>query len=336
MKRTVKKMPGGVFLAGDVGGTKTNVALFRLQRGRLAMVAQQQARNRNFPSLESILRGFLKEQCAEPTRACFGVAGPIISGQCAATNLPWVIDPKRVARALNLRSVMLLNDLEATAYGIQTLPRSAFAVLNEGRVEPHGAIAVIAAGTGLGEAALVWDGARYHAVASEGGHADFAPRNELEIDLLQHLAKRFGHVSYERVLSGSGKVELYRFLRDTGRGEEPAWLAQQMAVEDPSPVVSELGLSGRSKLCADALDLFVSIYGAETGNLALKLLARGGVYVGGGIAPNLLAKLKAGAFMSAFTDKGRLAPLVSQIPVRVILDEKTALFGAAQVAAFLQ
>ena len=195
--------------------------------------------------------------------------------------------------------------------------------------EPQGAIAVIAAGTGLGEAALMWNGRRYQAVASEGGHADFAPRNELEIELLRYLAKQFGHVSYERILSGPGKVSLYQFLRERRHGEEPPWLTALLAGGDPSPVISEMALNGRSELCAQALRLFVSIYGAEAGNLALKYLARGGVYVGGGIAPTILPLLQDGAFTRAFADKGRLSALLSDIPIRVILEERTALFGAA-------
>ncbi len=322
-----------LILAGDVGGTKTNVALFRPHGARLTLVSQKRLRNRSYPSLEAILKEFLSEQRATPTRACLGLAGPIVDGHCEATNLPWVIDTQRVKRAVELDTVTLLNDLEATAYGLATLPPTAFAVLNKGRPQPHGTVAVIAAGTGLGEAALIWDGSRYRAMASEGGHADFAPRNELEIELLCYLSKQFGHVSYERILSGPGKAALYDFLKSTGRGEEPAWLAKALAVDDPSPIVSAMGLNGRSKLCADALRLFVSIYGAEAGNLALKSLARGGVYVGGGIAPTILPKIKDGTFLQAFIDKGRFRRLLSEIPVRVILEEKAALFGAAHYAA---
>ena len=299
------------------------------------MIAHRTLRSRDYPHLEAIVKEFLADQRVGPGRACFGVAGPIVDGHCAATNLPWRIDEHTVKRTVGLRSVTLLNDLEAMAYGIHTLPETAFALLNRGQAQRAGTIAVIAAGTGLGEAALVWGGRHYRAVASEGGHADFAPRNALEVELLRYLSKRFDHVSYERILSGPGKVNLYRFLKDTGRGREPAWLAARLAVKDPSPVISEMALNGRSRLCTSALDLFVSIYGAEAGNLALKFLARGGVYVGGGIAPTILPKLRDGTFLRAFTDKGRLAPLLSRLPVRVILEEKTALYGAASYAAHL-
>ncbi len=322
-----------VILAADVGGTKTNLALAKPAKSRLAFLAEATVRNQQYPSLESILKEFLTEHGAEPTHACLGVAGPIVDGCCAATNMPWIIDTKRVAAAVKLKVVTLINDLTATAYGIEILPPKAFAVLNKGEAKPKSAIAVIAAGTGLGEAALIWDGKRYRAVPSEGGHADFAPRNELEIDLLRELTKRFGHVSYERLVSGPGKVAIYQFLKETGRWSEPEEIAKALEVEDPSPLISEYGLSGRSTLCAKALELFVSIYGAEAGNLVLKFLARSGVYIGGGIAPTILPKLTDGTFMSAFTDKGRFTELLSKVPVRVILEEKTALYGAASYAA---
>ena len=322
-----------MILAGDVGGTKTQVALFRRSGAKLRLVAHRSVRSRRYPGLGAIVKEFLTRARVRPVRACFGVAGPVLNDRSQATNLPWVIDARTLTRTLGLRAVSLINDLEAMAYGALTLPPSAFAVLKRGAAQPHGAIAVIAAGTGLGEAALIWDGRRYRAVPSEGGHADFAPRNELEVALLRSLAKRFGHVSYERILSGPGKVAIYRFLKTSGRGTESARVAAQLAAEDdPSPLISELALSGRSALCAKTLDLFVSIYGAEAGNVALKVLARGGVYIGGGIAPSILPKLKSGAFIRAFTDKGRLKPLLSRIPVRVILEEKAALYGAAHYA----
>jgi glucokinase len=318
-----------VVLAGDVGGTKTNLALFTNQAGRLQPIAQRSFPSRQASGLEAILKEFLQGDTVRLAGACFGLAGPVVDGRCQATNLPWVVDANSLQRALGCNAVGLLNDLEATAYGIQTLAPEACVVLNAGHPQPRGAIAVIAAGTGLGEAALIWDGSRYRAVASEGGHTDFAPRNELEIELLRDLGKQFGHVSYERIVSGPGKVGVYQFLRETGRGAEPEWLAGLLRAGDPSPVISEMALNGRSELCAHALKLFVSIYGAEAGNLALKYLARGGVYVGGGIAPTILPMLQDGTFMRAFADKGRFSALLSDIPVRVILEERTALFGAA-------
>ncbi|MBI3083031.1 MAG: glucokinase, partial [Candidatus Omnitrophica bacterium] len=303
-----------MILAGDIGGTKTNLAYFKANGGRLVPVAQRSVSSADYPGLEAIVQEFLKNQTVELTAACFGIAGPVVDGRCQTTNLPWVVDARTLQRTLKLEGVSLINDLEATAYGVQTLPEEAFAVLNAGDPQPHGTIAVIAAGTGLGEAALIWNGQRYQAVASEGGHADFAPRNELEMELLRYLMKQFGRVSYERILSGPGKVNVYQFLKDTGRGEEPAWLTELVAHGDPSPVISEMALNGRSELCVQALKLFTSIYGAEAGNLALKYLARGGVYLGGGIAPKMLPLLQDGTFMQVFADKGRLSELLFRIP----------------------
>ncbi len=324
-----------MILAGDVGATKTNLALFVQQAGASTPVHQRSVSSQRYPGLEAILKEFLRDHQKEVTSACFGVAGPVLDGRCRGTNLPWVVDVQALQRTLGFEAVELINDLEATAYGIQTLPEQAFAVLNQGHPHSHGTIAVIAAGTGLGEAALVWDGHRYRAIATEGGHTDFAPRNDLEVELLRYLMKQYGHVSYERILSGPGKVSIYHFLKEAGHGEEPAWLMQQLAVEDPSPVVSEMALNGRSELCVKALKLFVALYGAEAGNMALKYLARGGVYVGGGIAPKMLPLLQDGTFLHAFKDKGRMAPLLSEIPVRVILEERAALYGAAHYAKMI-
>ncbi|PIQ83669.1 MAG: glucokinase [Candidatus Omnitrophica bacterium CG11_big_fil_rev_8_21_14_0_20_63_9] len=318
-----------MILAGDVGGTKTNLALCTSHDGRVTPISQRSFPSQQYPGLETILEEFLESHTRDLTGACFGIAGPVVDGRSHPTNLPWLVDVRVLQRTLGLDSVELINDLEATAYGVQTLPEEAFTVLNAGDPQPHGTLAIIAAGTGLGEAALIWNGHRYQAIASEGGHADFAPRNELEMELLRYLVKQFGHASYERLLSGPGKVSIYQFLKETGHGEEPAWLTEVLAHGDPSPVISEMALNGRSELCVKALKLFTSIYGAEAGNLALKYLARGGVYLGGGIAPKMLPLLQDGTFMQAFMDKGRLAVLLSRIPVRVILEERTALYGAA-------
>ena len=319
-----------MILAGDIGGTKTNLACFQPDGERLTPVAERTVKSADYPGLEAIVELFLRETTLVPTSACFGVAGPVIDGQCKATNLPWVVETASLQRILGLPSVSLINDLEATAYGTQTLPAESFALLQAGQPQPQGNVVIIAAGTGLGEAALLWGNGRYRAMASEGGHADFAPRTPLELELCQYLLKTFGHASYERVLSGPGKLNIYRFLKETGRWEEPAWLTKELANGDPSAKISQFGLSGRSELCVQALDLFVSIYGAEAGNLALKFLARGGVYVGGGIAPKIIKKLTDGMFMKAFTEKGRMEAFLSTIPVRVVLEQKTALYGAAQ------
>jgi glucokinase len=250
------------------------------------------------------------------------------------TNLPWVVDAKQTAADLGLASITLINDLFANAHGIALLEEADFVVLNPGVPGNTGNRALISAGTGLGEAGLYSDGrGAYHPFPSEGGHVDFAPRNDLEMDLLRYLMGRFDHVSYERVLSGPGLHNIYLFLRETGRGEEPPWLAEQIAQGDPSAAISKSALEGTSAICVQALDIFVCLYGSEAGNLALKMLATGGTYVGGGIAPKIIRKLSSTAFMKAFTAKGRFGSILKDIPVRVITNDKTALLGAGRVAA---
>lgn len=332
-----------MILAGDIGGTKCNIALFTVRGDQLSPCVERTLASKDYPGLEDLIREFLDEATGYPspgsedhiTAACFGVAGPVVEGRCEATNLPWVIDERDLGRVLKLTQVSVINDLVATAYGVPVLAPDEVFVLNEGQSHCHGNMALIAAGTGLGEAILFWDGQAYRAVSSEGGHADLAPRNALEIELLQYLLSRFHRVSYERVLSGPGIFNIYSFLRQAGYGQEPPWLAEKFQGQDPSAVITEAALQGKSDLCVRAIDLFVSLYGAEAGNLALKALATGGVYVGGGIAPRILDRLRDGTFMAAFTDKGRLSPLLEAMPVRVILDPKTALYGAARCASLL-
>ena len=268
--------------------------------------------------------------------ACIGVAGPVRDGRCSTTNLPWVVDGAEIAKRFQLPMVHLLNDLEATAHGLLVLRPDETEVLNAGRPSSaKSALALIAAGTGLGEAILFWDGTRYRPMPSEGGHADFAPTSDLEIDLLRYLRASHVHVSYERVLSGAGLHAVYEFIRDTKKNE-PTWLAERLKAGDPAAIIAELGLSGKAEICVQALDLFASVYGAEAGNLALKALALDGVFVGGGIAPKLLTKLKDGTFLRGFSSKGRYKRLMGTIPVRVIMNQKTALLGAASVAAQLR
>jgi glucokinase len=246
-----------------------------------------------------------------------------------------VVDSKILAKRLHLKRVGLINDLEANAFGVPILSGKDFVILNKGARNARGNIAIISAGTGLGEACLHWDGEVHRPFASEGGHADFAPRNHLEMELLDYSLRRYRRVSYERLVSGPGLVNIYQFLRDTGKGEEPAWLSEQMRHGDPAPLISQLALEGKSPLCLQAMELFVSLYGAEAGNLALTLVATGGVYLGGGIAPKIIQKLKAPELMNAFTAKGRMRPLLQNIPVRVIMNPKTALLGAARHAALV-
>lgn len=318
-----------MILAGDIGGTNTRLAIVKIVRGHIQVLAQKTFPSREEPSLESALRKFLQVPLYPIKKACLGVAGPVLHGRCEATNLPWIIDSSEIARQLNLPRIDLINDLEAKAHGIAALETKDFEVLNQGDHNAQGNRAVISAGTGLGEAVLFWDEKGYRPFASEGGHADFAPRNHVETDLLYYLLKGHSRVSMERVISGKGLLNIYRFLRDTGRAEEPAWLADQMRQKEPPAVITENGLQGRGSLCMESLDLFVSLYGAEAGNLALKVMATGGVYLGGGIAPRIISKLREPIFMNAFKAKGRMKPLLQAIPVRVILNPSVSLFGAA-------
>ncbi len=322
-----------MILAGDVGGTNTRLALFEMAGDHRRLVVEATFPSREHASLETVLRRFVSGQPRPVTLACFGIAGPVRHGRSEATNLPWVVDSRQLARELGLEKVGLINDLEANAYGIAVLGPKDTVVLNAGAPDAEGNAAIISAGTGLGEAGLYWDGRQHRAFATEGGHASFAPRNPLEMDLLRYLLTQFEHVSFERVLSGPGLLNLYRFLRDTGRGEEPVWLADRLRRQDPSAVIAQVALDGESPLCAQALDVFVSLYGAEAGNLGLKVMATGGVYIGGGIAPKILRKLRDATFLEAFTGKGRMKPLLEAMPVRVILNDKTALLGAARYAS---
>lgn len=287
----------------------------------------------DYASLEALAAEFLTQADLPATRASFGAAGPVVDGRSEVTNLPWVVDETELARALRFSHVRLLNDLDAIAHAVPVLDQSDLHTLHRGDPVSHGPVAVIAPGTGLGEAFLTWDGSRHIAHASEGGHADFAPRNSTQIELLRHLMNRFEHVSYERVCSGRGLPNIYRYLRDSGHAEEPAWLRGQLATaDDPTPIIADAALDDHAPcpLCVATLDTFVSILGAEAGNLALKVVATGGIYLGGGIPPRIVPILENGQFMQAFQAKGRLSDLVASIPVHIILNPKAALLGAAQ------
>jgi glucokinase len=319
-----------MILAGDIGATNTRLALFAEEDGPLSYIAEGTFRSQNYPNLDVIVQEFMAFHEVAISAACFGVAGPVQHGRCETTNLAWVVDATVLASVLGTAQVWLINDLEATAHGIASLTARDWLVLNAGAPAAVGNSAVIAAGTGLGEAGLHWDGKVHYPFACEGGHTDFAPRNELEIELLRYLLSRFGHVSYERVLSGPGLSILYQFFRDTGRGVEPQWLIDELAQRDPAAVIAQAALAEKNELCVQALNLFVSLYGAEAGNLALKVMATGGVFIGGGIAPKILPKLQEPLLLEAFVAKGRMRPLLEAMPVRVIINPKTALFGAAR------
>ncbi|HEX4065981.1 MAG TPA: glucokinase [Acidobacteriaceae bacterium] len=323
-----------MILAGDVGGTKVHLALYGFEHGQLVHVRDERFPAHEFSGLEEIVRRFLSESASPAIdAACFGVPGPVRGGRLKLTNLPWVLDGRQLSADLNITHLFLINDLEANGYGIPELTAEQIFTLNEGDAGVVGHRALVSAGTGLGEGVLVWNGKTHVPMASEGGHSDFAARNRLEIDLLLYLTKKLGgRVSFERVVSGPGLTSIYCFLRDEKHMEEPAWLRDRMAEEDPNAVIGEVGESGKSELCAKTLEMFCAAYGAEAGNMVLKVLATGGMYLGGGIAPKILKTMQAGCFMQAFKDKGRLSDLLIQTPVRVILESRAALMGAAAYA----
>jgi glucokinase len=347
-----------MILAADIGGTKSRLALFDWKDARVEPLREEIYISAEHKSFEDILRQFLappeplvdadqpdgEGEPAEPAppaeplqieAACIGIAGPVINNRCQTTTLPWYVDGYELAARFEIPVVRLLNDLEAMAYGVLELRPDEVTVLNAGTPPPEKrAMVLIAAGTGLGQAILFWDGERYQPMSSEGGHCDFGPNSDVEIELLRYLRLSYLHVSYERVLSGPGLYAIYEFLRDTKKNE-PTWVAERIKVGDPAAVISEIALKKQAEICVQALDLFVSIYGAEAGNLALKTIALSGVYLGGGIAPKILVKLQDGAFMRAFSAKGRYKRLMGAIPVRVITNDHAGLIGAAATAARL-
>jgi glucokinase len=323
-----------MILSGDIGGTNTRLALVdQDDAGRFQLATLQTYPSRRYEGLHEIVAQFLHEHPAAITAACFGVAGPVKNGRCATMNLTWVVDQRELAGTLGIAEVSVINDLEAMAYGVSCLGPQDIAVLNPGAPDAIGHSVVVSPGTGLGEAGMYWDGCNYRPIATEGGHADFAARNELEIELLRFLLKEYDHVSYERIVSGPGLVNIYRFLRDTQRGEEPPWLADELQQADSAAVISQAAMAKRAPLCERALDLFIELFGAEAGNMALNYMATGGVWLGGGIPVKILDRLKTtDLFMHAFLDKGRLRNRLLEMPVRVILNDKTGLLGAARHA----
>jgi glucokinase len=328
-----------MILAGDIGGTKVHLALYSFEGGRLRVVRDQRFAAQEFATLDAVVERFLTAEesnrgvRSEIVAACFGCPGPVRDGRLKLTNLPWTLDARELARSMAIKHVFLINDLEANGYGIPELTPESVVPLHEGDAAAVGHRGLIAAGTGLGEALLIWNGNAHRPIASEGGHCDFAARTQRETALLEYLrGKLHGRVSWERVVSGLGIQNIYAFLRDKEKIDEPAWLRERMAAEDPNAVIGRCAEDGSSTLCFETMQTFAAAYGAEAGNIALKVLALGGIYLGGGIAPKILKTLSGGGFMQAFLDKGRLSPLLKTIPVRVILDESCALLGAAAYA----
>lgn len=315
-------------LAGDIGGTKSRLGLFGIAGDTLQLQFEKTYLSKNYNGLERILKDFLNGE-EKIDSACFGVAGPVTSRIVRMTNLPWRIHLDSLPKKLSTQKVEVINDLVANAYGITMLRNEDFHTLNTGE-KREGNAALISAGTGLGEAILFWNGNQHAPSPSEGGHVDFAPRNSLEFELFQYLTHRFDHVSYERILSGRGLFYVYQFLRETRRyGKEPEWLSRKIKEKDPAEVISKMAKQKRNRLCVMALDMFVSIYGSAAGNLALQVMAMGGIYIGGGIAPKIIWKLRDGTFMKSFKEKGRYSNMMGTIPVKVIINERTALMGAA-------
>jgi len=326
-----------MILAGDVGGTKTLLGLFEHAQGRLRVVRESSLPSRDYPSFVAMVEEFLADSRRRPDRIAVGVAGPVVRGRSYVVNLRWPVDERRLARALKVKRVAVLNDLEATAWGIPELASRQVVSLTPRMRGRGGNGALIAAGTGLGMALLPWDGRRFFPCASEGGHQEFAPRNELEIELLRFLRVRHARVSIERVVAGPGFSAIYQFLIESGRHRESALMARRLAgADDPNRVVSEAGMNGDDPAAEQAVDLFVSLYGSAAGDLALVAKATAGIWVGGGIAPKILPRMRSGTFIQSFRNKGRLSDLVERIPVRVITEPRTALLGAAARAARLE
>lgn len=322
-----------MILAGDIGGTNARLAYFQPQNGHLKLVSEKVFPSREHREFGEIVTRFVDESGTRPEAACFGIAGPVRNGRVETSNLPWVIEQSLLAKQIHLPTTLLINDLEASAWGIGALAPGDLVAVNRVSAPAVGNQAVIAPGTGLGEAGLFWDGTRHHVFACEGGHTDFAPHNDLQIDLLRFLRTRFGHVSYERILSGPGLVNVYEFLRQTEGRKESGTMAEAIEAGDPAAAISKAALSGTDPLAEKALDLWVAVYGAEASNLALKIMATGGLFLGGGITPKILPKLTGPLFMQAFLAKGRLRPLIESMPVQIVMNDKAGLLGAARCAA---
>ena len=332
-------------LVGDIGGTNARFAVMSLTpkgratgsqdasmaNGRWELLGEGRLPSGRFLSLEDAISAFIEEcpAASDIERACFGIAGPIRAGRCETTNLPWVIDSRDIAASLGLPSAPLLNDLEAAAWGLDVLGPNGVRTLHVGAGETVGNRALLAPGTGLGEAAMFWDGERHHAVATEGGHADFGPADEQQVALWRFIARRHGHVSWERIASGPGLVSLYEFLLDQHDAQRPEWLDAAQEERQAAAAITSRAHDERWPLCRETVDLFFALLGAEAGNLALKTMAHGGVYIAGGIVPKLLTELMESSFLEAFTAKGRFRPLLESMPVRVVVDDRVALWGAA-------
>ncbi len=331
-----------MILAGDAGGTKTRLALYQLEGGKLIRLQTDTFVSRDYQCLEDVAQAFLNKHKISVTKACVGVPGPIVNGEAHATNLPWKLKEKQIGQALNIPSFKLVNDLVATAAAVPHLTPDGLLTLHEGEAPnstkknskmEESIYAVLAPGTGLGQAFSHFKSGQHYLMASEGGHADFAPTTEIEFELFQYLKSQYGHVSYERILSGPGLVNIYTFLKDKGFAPEPPELNKRLREEDPGMVISSTGKTGKYELCVKTLEIFASVLGAQAGNLVLTLMATGGIYLGGGISAGIYKKLAEGTTVASYLNKGRLSDLVKKTPLHVILDDHTALSGAAYLAS---
>ena len=320
-----------MILAGEIGATRTRLAAFQTEGNLLKCVVEKTYMSQQRDGLSGVLAEFIKTEGIPVHSACIGVAGPVRAGRSKISNLPWVIDAQEVAKQLKLNSVGLLNDLEAYAYGIDGLESKDFITLSEGAEDADGNRAVISAKTGLGMAGLYWDGFRHHPFACEGGHADFAPRNELQTELLVYLQKKYGRISCERILSGPGIKNIYDFLRDAHKADEPEWLRTEIsAAPDPPALISQLALAGKAAICDQTLSIFVSVFGAETGNCALNFMSTGGIFIGGSIAAKIIRKMNDPVFLESFLDKGRMATILKDMPVKIVANDDSGMIGAAR------
>jgi glucokinase len=320
-----------MILAGEIGATRTRLAAFETEGNQLQCAVEKTYLSQQHDGLPGILAHFIKTEGIPVHSACFGVAGPVRAGRSKISNLPWVIDAREIAKQLRLNSVGLLNDMEAYAYGIDGLESKDFITLSEGAEGAEGNRAVISAKTGLGMAGLYWDGFRHHPFACEGGHADFAPRNDLQMELLSYLQKKYGRISCERILSGPGIKNIYDFLRDAHKAEEPEWLRTQMSTApDPPALISQMALESKSAICDQTLSIFVSVFGAETGNCALNFMSTGGIFIGGSIAAKIIRKMNDPVFLESFLDKGRMGTILKDMPVKIVANDDSGMIGAAR------
>jgi glucokinase len=322
-------------LAGDVGGTKINIALYNATQDNVELIKEAKYHSAEHNSFTEVIQKFLNENKLEtPERICAGVAGPVFHGKVRITNLPEELDAEEIKKAAGAKEVSLLNDLEVTAYGLASLKKQDIITLHQGNPDIKGNIAIIAPGTGLGEAGLYWDGKNYYPFPTEGGHSDFSPRTDLDIDLFHFLQKKYGIVSWERLIAGPGIHDIYLFLRDLRKKQEPEWLTKELANDDPSAVISKAGVENKDEICVEAMELFVCYLARESSNLVLKMKATGGLFLGGGIPPKIASLLQKEIFLKNYFDCDRMEDLLQNVPLKIITNDKTALLGAAYYGAY--